>query len=86
VSIQLLPADGRSFDDIKAACEERIRQYFSTLKIGGPLVRAAMTNAVFSTGLVKNYQLISPSDEVRPAADVIIVPGNMTIANLPVQI
>ena len=64
VSVKLKPKKGVSFAAAKAAAEKAIKGCFTGAMLGKSLYRAAIGGAIFSTGMVENYVLQQPEQDI----------------------
>lgn len=79
VAASLKPAAGVGFDAAKAAAEGAIRACFTGEQLGRPVYRAALGSLIYATGLVENYTLSAPAQDVAVTATQLPVLGTLTV-------
>jgi uncharacterized phage protein gp47/JayE len=55
IGLAVTPTDGIADNEAFEACNQAVRDYFSALSVGEPVILSALGVAVFSTGKIRNY-------------------------------
>ena len=64
VRAKITPADGVSFQSAAAAAEAALTGCFGGKLLGKPVYRAVLGQAIYATGMVKNYEIVLPAADV----------------------
>ena len=80
VRVKVTPADGVSFQTAAAAAEAAITGCFGGKLLGKPLYRAALGQAIYATGMVKNYEIVLPATDVTGGERVLPILGDCEVA------
>lgn len=67
VALRLMPKKNVSYADASAAVRTAIERFFCGERLGQALYRAQLSQAVYDTGMVENYELLAPTADL--AAD-----------------
>lgn len=78
---EITPQDGYSMEEVRADCQQALREYFLSLSIGQPVLLAAAGDALFHTPGVKNYAFKTQMCSDRfVAQSQLAVPGELGLA------
>ncbi len=81
IGLAVTPGENIPESDVFEACGQVVRDYFSALSVGEPVILSALGVAVFSTGKIKNY--IFTGSDVRDrtmSVNQLAVCGSVTVA------
>ena len=78
VSAEIFPLPGME-EEAFTAVETALRGCFTGASLGRDVLLAELGNAVYSTGAVKNYRLLSPAADIAVAADRLPVLGQLSV-------
>lgn len=79
VAAQILPKAGVSFAAAKIAAEKAVKEIFTGAMLGKSLYRAAISSAIFETGLVQNVVLSQPQADMEAEAKTLCRLGALTV-------
>lgn len=78
-SITLYPKTTTTFDLASTAVRTAITGYFSGERLGSSILLAEIGNLIYSTGLVTNYHITTPSSDVEMELDELPTLGTITL-------
>ena len=79
VEISITPKPGVRFETAQAAAEAAVRGFFTGKLLGKPVYVQALGRAVYDTGLVENYRITAPAQDLAAEAGTLPVLGECDI-------
>ena len=80
VTASIRPKTGISFEAAKAAAEKAVKGCFTGSMLGKSLYRAAISSAIFATGMVDNVVLTQPQADVAGSAKLLCKLDGLSIS------
>lgn len=82
VTAALTPVSGVSFDEAKTAVAGAVTDYFTGERLGKPVYRAVLGSLIYGTGLVENYDLTAPAQDVAASETALPILGELTLTEV----
>ena len=82
VAAAIRAAEGRDFDEVKAAVEQAIRGVFTGALLGKGVRMAALWSLIYQVDGVENCRLSAPAGDVAAGATVLPVLGTLSITEM----
>ena len=79
VQVKITPADGVSFQTAAAAAETALMGCFGGKLLGKPVYRAVLGQAIYATGMVKNYEILQPAADVAGGERILPTLGDCEV-------
>ena len=79
VEVQILPKAGVAFETAKLAAQKAVKDCFTGEMLGKSLYRAAISSAIFATGMVENVLLTQPRADIAGSAKTLCKLGSLSI-------
>lgn len=79
VEITLTPKAGVSADAAETAVRQAVEHFFAGGLLGRSIYRAALGSAVYATGAVENYRILSPAQDVQAQERTLPMLGTLTV-------
>lgn len=78
-AVSLYPKTAATYDEAAAAVRSAITNYFSGERLGESVLLAEIGNLIYTTGLVSNYHITTPSADVEMDLDELPTLGTITL-------
>lgn len=79
VTVQIWPKTGVTQAAAEAAVKTAIEQFFTGERLSKPVYRAALGNCIYDTGVVENFVLQAPAEDVAITQTQLPVCGAVTV-------
>ena len=84
IAVALAIEEGCAFENVEAACREKIAAHIASLGVGGPVLLARLGSVLLELEGVYNYRILSPSTDVYTEKDHVPAAGAISISRLAV--
>ena len=82
VTVQVAPADGVSFETVKALVEQAVAVLFTGELLGKPLLLAELGSRIYAVEGVENYRITAPTADVAGGDGVLPLLGTLTVTEM----
>ena len=82
VTVQVAPADGVSFETVKALVEQTVAVLFTGELLGKPLLLAELGSRIYAVEGVENYRITAPTADVAGGEGVLPLLGTLTVTEM----
>ena len=79
VTVRLTPVAGTETGAAAAAVRDALTGYFTGALLGKPLYRAALGSVIYGTGLVENYEIAAPTEDLAGSKTELPVLGTLQV-------
>ena len=77
-----MPAEGRSFQEVRTAAEQTLRNFFTGELLGRGMTLAELGHRLYSLAEVDNYKILSPAADIPAAVGQLPVLGSLTLTEM----